>query len=75
MQNLNFDEVQKIDNQCKMGPHLHEKMADIICSNFASPISQTTSKEIEKKFLLPSNCPLSIPLVNPEFSRIMSSNQ
>ena len=48
---------------------------DIICSNFTSRISQTTSKEIEKNFLLPSNCPLSIPLVNSEFWRIMSSNQ
>ena len=58
-----------------MGPPLHEKIADIICSNFASRISQTTSKEIEKKLLLPSNCPLSIPLVNSELWRIMSSNQ
>ena len=59
----------------KWPPPLHEKMAGIICSNFASRISQTTSKEIEKKFLLPSNCPLSIPLVNSELWRIMSSNQ
>ena len=72
---MNFDKVQKIDNQCEMAPPLHEKMADIICSNFTSRISQTTSKEIEKKFLLPSNCPLSIPLVNSELWRIMSSNQ
>ena len=48
-------------------------MTDSICSNFASRISQTTSKEIEKKILLPSN--LSIPLVNTELWRIMSSNQ
>ena len=74
VQSLNFDKVQKIDNQCEMGPPLHEKIADIICSNFASRISQITSKEIEKKFLLPSNCPLSIPLVNSELWRIMSSN-
>ena len=52
-----------------MGPPLHEKIADIICSNFASRISQSTSKEIEKNFLLPSSCPLSIPLC------LMSSNQ
>ena len=75
MQSMNFDKVQKIDNQCEMAPPLHEKMGDIICSNFTSRISQTTSKEIEKKFLLPSNCPLSIPLVNSELWRIMSSNQ
>ena len=75
LQNLNFDKVQKIDHQCEMGPPLHEKIADIICGNFASRISQTTSKEIEKKFLLPSDCPLSIPLVNSELWRIMSSNQ
>ena len=74
-QSLNFDKVQKIDNQCEMGPSLHEKTADIICSNFASRISKTTSKEIEKKFLLPSNCPLSISLVNSELWRIMSLNQ
>ena len=52
MQSLNFDEVQKIDNQC--GNQLHEKLGDIICSNFASRISQTTSKAIEKKCLLSS---------------------
>ena len=57
-------------------PHpLHEKIADTICSNFASRIPQTTSKEIEKKFLLPSNCSLSIPLVNTELWTIMSLNQ
>lgn len=54
---------------------LHEKMTDIICSNFASRISQTTSKKIEKKLLLPSNFPLSMPLVNLEIWRIMPSNQ
>ena len=83
MQSLNFDKVQKIDNPCEMTsppPHLplfNEKMADIIWSNFASQISQTTSKEIEKKFLLPSSCPLSMPLVNSELCRTMpmSSNQ
>ena len=75
VQSLNFDKVQKIDNQCEMGPPLHEKIADIICSNFASRISQTTSEEIQKNFLLPSNCPFSIPLVNSELWRIMSSNQ
>ena len=53
MQSLNFDKVQKIDNQCEMGPSLHEKMADIICSNFTSRIFQTTSKEIEKKNFTP----------------------
>ena len=53
VQSLNFDKVQKIDNQCEMGPSLHEKMADIICSNFASRIFQTTSKEIEKKNFTP----------------------
>ena len=58
-----------------MDPPLHEKIADIICSNLAFRISQTTSKEIEKKFLLPSNCPLSIPLVSSELWRIISSNQ
>ena len=41
-----------------MGHPLHEKMTGIICSNSASLISQTTSKEIQKKFLLPRNCPL-----------------
>ena len=46
MQSMNFDKVQKIDNQCEMAPPLHEKMADIFCSNFTSRISQTTSKEI-----------------------------
>ena len=78
MQSLNFDKVQKIDNQCEIlrpPPPLHEKMADTICSNFASRISQTTSKETEKRFLLPSNCPLSIPLANSVLWRIMSSNQ
>ena len=30
---LNF---QKIGNQCEMDPSLHEKIAVIICSNFAS---------------------------------------
>ena len=53
VQSLNFDKVQKIDNQCEMGPPLHEKMTDIICSNSASLISQTTSKEIEKIFVNP----------------------
>ena len=79
VQSLNFDKVEKIDNQCKMHTLpltlLHEKMADIICSNFASQISQTTSNEIENKFLLTSNWPLSIPLVNSELRRIMPSNQ
>ena len=75
MQSLNFDKAQKIHNQCEMDLLLHEKMADIICSNFASRISQTASKDMEKKFLLPSNCPLSIPLFNTELRRIMSSNQ
>ena len=50
-------------------------MFDIICRNFASRISQITSKEIEKNVLLPSNLPLLIPLVNSELWRIMSSNQ
>ena len=58
-----------------MIPNLHEKIADIICSNFGSSISQTPSKEIEKKLLPPSNCPFSIPLVNSELWRIMSSNE
>ena len=53
MQSLNFDKVQKIDNQCEMVPSFHEKMADIICSNFASRIFQTTSKEIKKKNFTP----------------------
>ena len=39
MQSLNFDKVQKIDNHCEMGPPLHEKIADIISSNFTSRIS------------------------------------
>ena len=75
MQSLNFDKAQKIHNQCEMNLSLHEKVADIICSNFASRISQTTSKDMEKKFLHPSNCPLSVPLFNTELRRIMSSNQ
>ena len=58
-----------------MGPPLHEKIADIICSNFCSHISQATSKETEKKFLLPGNCPLLITFVNSKLRRIMSSNQ
>ena len=49
VQSLNFDKVQKIGNQCKMGPPLHEKIADIICSNFTSRTSQTTSDEIDIK--------------------------
>ena len=57
VQSLNFDKVLKIDINVKSNPHsgvpLHEKMADIICSNFASRISQTTSKEIEKKNFTP----------------------
>ena len=39
VQSLNFDKVQKIDNQCEMrlppSTPFHEKMTDIICSNFA----------------------------------------
>ena len=58
----NFDKVQKLDNQCEMDPLLHEKMASIICSNFATRISQTTSVEIKKTFLLLSSCSLSIPV-------------
>lgn len=50
-------------------------MADIICCNFGSHTSQATSEETEKKFLLPGNCPLSIPYVNSKLCRIMSSNQ
>ena len=46
VQSLNFDKVHETDNQCEMGPPLHEKMADIICSNFASRIFQTTSEAI-----------------------------
>ena len=38
-------------------------------------ISQTTSKEIEKKNLLRSNCPLLMSLADLEHWRIMSSNQ
>ena len=78
VQSLDFGNVKKVDNQCEIppSPHpLHEKMADTICSNFASRVPQTTSKEIEKKILLPSNCPLSIPLVNTELWTIMSLNQ
>ena len=75
MQSLNFFKIQKIDNQCEIGSPLHGKMACITCSNFASRISQTTSKEIEKKLLLPSNFPLSMPSVNLELWRIMPSNQ
>ena len=59
MQGLNFDKVQKIYNQCEMAPLFREKMADIISSNFASRISQTTSKEIGKKssyFLVIAPC-------------------
>ena len=66
VQSLNFDKVKKIDNQCELTPPLHEKMIGIICSHFTSRISQTTSKEIEKNFLLSRNHPLSIPLVNTE---------
>ena len=58
-----------------MAPPLYKKMFDIVCRNFASRISQITSKEIEKNVLLPSNLPLLIPLVNSELWRIMSSNQ
>lgn len=68
-------QVLKNDNQCEIGPLLHEKMPEIICSNFPFQISQTTSKKIQEKFLLLRNCPLSIPLVNSEFWRIMSSNK
>ena len=75
MQSLNFDKVQKLDNQCEMGPPLHEKFGGNICGSFVSRISQTTSKEIEKKILPPWSCPLSTPLVNSDFWRIMSSNQ
>ena len=75
VRSLNFDKVKKIDNQCEMLPLLHEKMAVIICSNFASQISQTASKEIEKNVFLPSDCPLPIPLVNSELWRIMPSSQ
>ena len=46
VQSLNFDKVHETDNQCEMGPPLHEKMADIICSNFTSRIFQTTSEAI-----------------------------
>ena len=46
VQSLNFDKVHKTDNQREMGPPMKEKMADIICSNFASRISQTTSEAI-----------------------------
>ena len=66
VQSLNFDNVQKIDNHCELTTPLHEKMTDIICSNFASRISQTTSKETERNFLLSRNRPLSILLVNTE---------
>ena len=76
MPSSNFDKVQEINNQCEMPPpFLHEKMADFVCSNCGSRICQTTSREIEKKLLLPCNCPLSIPIVNTELWRIMSSNQ
>ena len=44
VQSMNFDKVQKIDNQCEMAPPLHEKMADITCSNSISRIPQTTSQ-------------------------------
>ena len=53
-------------------------MTDIICSNFASRISQATSKEMEKKLLLLSTCPFSpllITLVGSELWRVISSNQ
>ena len=75
VQSLNFDKVQNIDKQCEIGPTLHEKVADIIYSNFTSCISQTTSKKIEKKNFLPGNCFLSIPLVNSELWRIMFSRE
>ena len=84
VQSFNFDKVKKIDNQCKMPPTppptrpplpLHEKIVDVICSNFVSRVSETTSMEIEKKILHASNCPLSIRLANTELWRIVSSNQ
>ena len=40
VQSTNFDKFQKFENQCEMGPTFHAKMAEIICSNFASQISQ-----------------------------------
>ena len=40
VQSMNFDRVQKFENQCEMDPTFHAKMAEIICSNFASQISQ-----------------------------------
>ena len=53
-------------------------MTDIICSHFASQISQAASKKMEKKFLLLSTSPFSpllITLVGSEFWRVISSNQ
>ena len=40
VESTNFDKVQKFENQCGMGPTFHAKIAEIICSNFASQISQ-----------------------------------
>ena len=40
VQSSNFDKVKKIENQCEMDSTFHAKMADIICSNFPSQISQ-----------------------------------
>ena len=58
-----------------MGPTFHEKMADIIYSNFPSRIYEITSKEIERKNLISSRCPLSIPLVNSGRWRMFSNQR
>ena len=66
VQSLDLVRLKKLTISVKCPLLLHERMTDIICSYFATQISQITSKETEKNILLPSICPLSIPLVNSE---------
>ena len=57
VQSLSFDKVKKIVSKCEIGSPLQKKMGNIIFSNFFWRFSQTTSQEIEEKFLLPISCP------------------
>ena len=52
---------------------MHKKMTDIMKTNFNFRIYQTTLKDTEQKFLVPSNCDLKIPLAYAELWRIMNS--
>ena len=54
---------------------MHKKMTDIMKTNFNFRIYQTTLKDTEQKFLVPSNCDLKIPLAYAELWRIMNSLQ